>query len=1494
MWFLLSLISCTLFSLSHADNFIAGSMSYVVNNPTACNILQTCTLKLYTRISTDENSLSNVANWGSWDMGDGTTHSTSEFTPISVESYPAYGVYTYLFEFEKNYTTSSTFGLACETNTEGCDYDIEFTTGSGLTSQACTDPSTVSASCRNNAAGGVHILSLHVHDMSRNAGSPLISQAAMIQMFQSNEEAQSLYVHVEDQTDVTSVENADFKYVNDLTWDSFNSTVEGTRAFNAYEWEDIRTVELSSYTFGTDAVVQTVDTVGEVETSDEGFFFRALNTSVITTTEYVVQSSYPKRIEYQKVQTSMVGCFNAEWIHPDQTSEGYVTPFPICDGNESKAWTNAGNTDGCPANITLDVDSGAQLTKYTCDYTDITETKYSGFMWTNDQSVVSSNIPVQNAESIFIPLSSVTLEGNFFPLAADQGQNGSEFGQGYYFVRTRIDDGLTATSVSMSTLHIAAPLPNLCPSSSTPTVCTQDSDCTSVGGGSCSSTTSLSTITSMARDDKIVRTTDCAVSFDVTAKSPNGFAYAPTTIQAFNLPRGATFGSCTSSGDETTCTFSWTPQSGDAGDHLVCFAGDDTDNLNTLLSPASSCQSIRIIDSADLLKLSLPTYSETGILKCANKGLIWLDTAVYVGNTNEVTLSLCDENGANCSPITTVVDNTTTCTDDGMCSNYVWPVPDSLDVGTYQFKLESTFMQCQAVGTRLFNISKKTPPYTILSPGGVDICGSGGWYKGCGVDSVNGENVITFTLQNPLNISVDVCETSNPSNCFQIATDEEFPAGTNTIDVSLNSTQSIYSFIQANTEYKVRISSTCFADVENTFTVQRRPSDFVGISVVVGSGNFSTWYPCLDYRMSVSSLKDVGAVDFSVSPALFSSQSLTIPTQTSYTHSLSENDVTGSYTISANPTSYETDCIPTNTYSFTVADYPTDTIQVSSPASGTTEVLTCGATNILAVYDSSFDAYNLGDVSWTASIAGGSEIANSLSASSVTLLPSQVGQDLEIVFTPNDPSLSSCVPSVTKTLPIVANDRPLTFSENVLSTWYPCSDVSISWSSVYGEFAAGNVLVNVSLYDSNDSEVEQFAVNANSSVTSYTFSIADNYPTGSYTLRAWSDQVIQGCMSEATKSIQIRGWNEAPIEFTQFPNDGVFMCNSYDFQWNAETDLTSLNLCVCQNCTTTPTNCILDETDTRNKNFPLNTNPSAFQAGNAKMFLTPSDPQIAQCLSRGETTFEIKSTTINVTEPAHGDSWLPFCEYRIDWFAEFALGPLRVEVCTNGNCSHTSTVLLDETTNEDFTFVADPSSVAGWSNPNTESVTVSVVVTAIDYEGASIFDGCNYVTVIQNITIQAKQTPDQTLCLDPLNSAYIPPSDNDNVPLHIIIPACAAAILLVLAVLYYIRKKGAQAAQKEERALELHDMALDRASQHERANVLALETTRPISTKHTNTDKTDRENKMLDEQLSSLNKKLRRAKIIQENLDRDDDFDDDLTRKKDATSGFAAELADDI
>jgi hypothetical protein len=297
------------------------------------------------------------------------------------------------------------------------------------------------------------------------------------------------------------------------------------------------------------------------------------------------------------------------------------------------------------------------------------------------------------------------------------------------------------------------------------------------------------------------------------------------------------------------------------------------------------------------------------------------------------------------------------------------------------------------IGTRNFNISKKTPPYTILSPGGVNVCGSGGWYKGCGVDPAEGENVITFTLQNSLDISVDVCESSNPSNCFSIVSNETFPAGTNTIDVSLNSTQTIYNFIQANTEYNVIISSTCFKDVSNTFTVQRRPNDFVSITVDRG---VSTWYPCLDYQLSIDSDKMVGDVSFSVSPALFSTQTLSIPGTTSYTHSLLEGTGNGLYTVSANPVDYDADCIPTNTYSLTVADYPANAIQISSPASSVTQLLACEATNVIGVYDSSLSSYNLGDVSWTASIVGGSEIANSDTASTVTPLPVRDSFSLDV------------------------------------------------------------------------------------------------------------------------------------------------------------------------------------------------------------------------------------------------------------------------------------------------------------------------------------------------------------------------------------------------------------------------------------------------------------------------------------------------------------------
>jgi len=393
-------------------------------------------------------------------MGDGTTLSTDQFTPVSVESYPRHDVHTYLFEFEKNYTTSSTFGLACETNSEGCEYDIVFTTGPGLETLACTPPTIDDISCRNNAAGGAHQLKIHVFDMSRNAGSPAMALPAVIELYQNDNVGRSMYVHVEDQVDVASVENAEFKFVNGLSWGSFN-TSEGTRPFNAHEWEDIRMTTLGSHTFGGGATIQNTDD-SELEFDDDGNFFRAYNTTVQTTTEFVTSGSYPKRIQTQKIETSIVGCFlESSWVDPTTTGTDTISAFPACGGNETIAWNQESNTDGCPTDV------NGTLYKYTCQNTVITETKYSGFMWKDDQSESSSQIPVQNAELFFIPLSSLTLEGSLFPFSQDMGANGSQFSTGYYFVRTIIDDGLTATSVATSTLHVTSPLPKMCANYST-------------------------------------------------------------------------------------------------------------------------------------------------------------------------------------------------------------------------------------------------------------------------------------------------------------------------------------------------------------------------------------------------------------------------------------------------------------------------------------------------------------------------------------------------------------------------------------------------------------------------------------------------------------------------------------------------------------------------------------------------------------------------------------------------------------------------------------------------------------------------------------------------------------------------------------------------------------------------------------------------------------------------------------------------------------------
>ena len=113
--------------------------------------------------------------------------------------------------------------------------------------------------------------------------------------------------------------------------------------------------------------------------------------------------------------------------------------------------------------------------------------------------------------------------------------------------------------------------------------------------------------------------------------------------------------------------------------------------------------------------------------------------------------------------------------------------------------------------------------------------------------------------------------------------------------------------------------------------------------------------------------------------------------------------------------------------------------------------------------------------------------------------------------------------------------------------------------------------------------------------------------------------------------------------------------------------------------------------------------------------------------------------------------------------------------------------------------------------------------------------------------------------------------------------------------MYY---KGRKAAQKEEHALELSSFAMDRYDQTRKANTLALETQR-MSMGDNTRKRDDIHTKRLAEiqqKLDSLENRLKTAKIIQEQLDRDDDGFETIGMKREGedAGGFAAELMSDL
>ena len=607
---------------------------------------------------------------------------------------------------------------------------------------------------------------------------------------------------------------------------------------------------------------------------------------------------------------------------------------------------------------------------------------------------------------------------------------------------------------------------------------------------------------------------------------------------------------------------------------------------------------------------------------------------------------------------------------------------------------------------------------------------------------------------------------------------------------------------------------------------------------------------------------------------------------------LDENTVLEDVTFTATATSYDTDCIPVNDQvTYTVSAYPADTIELLSPS--TMSLSTCVDTVITGDWKSDFSSMNLGTITW--SIANGTGATRGSSATDSTVRPveSDVGDTWTLTMLPSSASLLPCMsPGYVFSLPIQSGNLPLTFSDATPTSWYPCTNVTISWSSAYPDYVAGSVPLDLTLTEDSSGTVTTLL--DSSTDTSYVYAVPEDATPGSYTLRASSS--VGDCMSDAVATITLKSWSEDTISITSHPSNGLYLCNAFDFTWSAVTTFSSLDVCVCSDCnaTTGAQNCYAQDTDTLNLNLPLNTLATA-PIGTNFIFVEPSNEAIAACAGGGASqSFEISQPTVSLA--VDDNVWNPYCSYKVSWDFPFELGPLRVELCVDSNCTSAdyATVLLEDTTNPDIEVIVDPDVINGWDGMSASS-NVMVRVVAVDYE-ASIYDGCNYSTY-SFVTINAKEELSQDDCRDTTNSAYVPPPPA-SIPWNILIPAAIGVVLLVGTAIYYVYYKGRKAAQKEEHALELSSFAMDRYDQTRKANTLALETQR-MSMGDNTRKRDDIHTKRLAEiqqKLDSLENRLKKAKIIQEQLDRDDDGFETIGMKREGedAGGFAAELMSDL
>ena len=307
---------------------------------------------------------------------------------------------------------------------------------------------------------------------------------------------------------------------------------------------------------------------------------------------------------------------------------------------------------------------------------------------------------------------------------------------------------------------------------------------------------------------------------------------------------------------------------------------------------------------------------------------------------------------------------------------------------------------------------------------------------------------------------------------------------------------------------------------------------------------------------------------------------------------------------------------------------------------------------------------NLGAIKW--SIVNSTGVSRGSSTTDTTVRPTQsdVGDTWTLTMLPSDTSLEPCMSSgFDFALTIESGDEPLTFSDTTPKDWYPCTDVTISWSSSYTDYVEGNVAVDLTLESSTGTSLTLLS---NTNDGSFVYTIPENATAGSYTLRASSS--VGECMSDATADITLHSWSENGISITSYPSNGLYVCNTFDFTWSAVTTASSLDVCVCSDCDTTTgaQNCYAEETDTLNLNIPLNT-LSDYPTGTNYIFVEPSSNVIAQCAGGASQSFEVSHPEVNMA--IDSAVWNPYCSYNVNWNFPFEVGPLRVELCVDSNCT---------------------------------------------------------------------------------------------------------------------------------------------------------------------------------------------------------------------------------